>query len=306
MDNLTLQTNFKRGLKNQDLAEKTIIGYAGDVHCYLTWLNEFYQQEILLLNVKNGDIQAYREYLSKLQRQRSTSINRRLLAIKRFYSWAVQSKYLKHNPAEKIRFARRSAPTKPQALHKKEIHTLLTCAGQSKHGLAARNYALVQLFLQTGLRVGEVSALQIRDVSIHERTGIVRVINGKGNKQRDVPLNAIVRRALKAYLKTRGEYQQNAPLFMSKQSTPATVRAIQHTIHGLGLRANIARIPVSCHALRHTFATEYLQANPGSLVELAMLLGHNSIHTTAIYTKASKEKLVEGVEKSGINIYGTA
>ena len=74
-------------------------------------------------------------------------------------------------------------------------------------------------------------------------------------------------------------------------------------VTSLAQRAKIKRIKVSAHTLRHTFATQYLQANPSSLVALSMLLGHDSINTTAIYTKASKEKLAQEIERSEINVY---
>ncbi|HYY29720.1 MAG TPA: tyrosine-type recombinase/integrase [Chthoniobacterales bacterium] len=82
---------------------------------------------------------------------------------------------------------------------------LLRVAGQSGHGLARRNYALVQLMLQAGLRVGEVAALSVADVRIRERSGIVRIRQGKGRKEREVPLNATARRALGLYLEFRGK-----------------------------------------------------------------------------------------------------
>jgi site-specific recombinase XerD len=92
-------------------------------------------------------------------------------------------------------------------------------------------------------------------------------------------------------------------VFTSKRNTPITVRALQKIITALAARAKIERIAVTAHTLRHTFARNYLQANPGNLVELAMLLGHESLDTTAIYTKASKQSLAEAVERSELNIY---
>jgi len=308
MKNKNLLDKFEASLVVQDLASRTVNGYLQDIDYYLKWLLDFYQQDISLLDAKLNDIQAFREYLSKRLRQRPSSINRRLQSVKHFYAWALQIGIISEDHAKNIHFARRSAPTKPQALTKKEVHALLTSAGRSSHNLEVRNYALIQLLVQTGMRVGEVAALRIGDITIYERTGSVRIVDGKGNKQREIPLNSTVRRALKAYLQQRlsnGANESN-PVFISKRGTPVPIRSLQKVVESVADRAHIDRIKVGCHTLRHTFATQYLQANPGQLVELAMLLGHDSINTTAIYTKASKEKLAQAVENSEINLYGNS
>ena len=83
-----------------------------------------------------------------------------------------------------------------------------------------------------------------------------------------------------------------------------SARGIQKIIEGIVKRANIQRIKVSAHTLRHTFATHYLSANPHGLLELSAFMGHESLNTTAIYTKSSSEKLAKSLERSEINIYG--
>src|SRR5438067_4460726 len=88
-----------------------------------------------------------------------------------------------------------------------------------------------------------------------------------------------------------------------QRHSPMSVRALQKIIASLTARAKIERIAVTAHALRHTFTRNYLQANPGGLVELAALLGHESLDTTAIYTKASQESLAAAVERSELNVY---
>jgi site-specific recombinase XerD len=87
----------------------------------------------------------------------------------------------------------------PVGLTEPEVHTLLRLAGESGHGLATRNYALVQLMVQAGLRVGEVTVLRIVDITARGRSGLVRIREGKGLKAREVPLNATARRALQLY-----------------------------------------------------------------------------------------------------------
>lgn len=92
------------------------------------------------------------------------------------------------------------------------------------------------------------------------------------------------------------------PLFFSNRDTPMPVRSIQAVIAGIARRARVKRVSISAHALRHTFALGYLRDNPGKLVELAALLGHESLDTTAVYTRPSNEDLVADLERSHLNV----
>jgi integrase/recombinase XerC len=104
---------------------------------------------------------------------------------------------------------------------------LLRAAGQSSHGLAKRNYALIQLMLQTGLRVGEVATLSIADVQIRERSGVVRIRQGK---ERGVPLNATARRALGLYLESPRKIGADDYFFTNARGKRLPTRTIQAVI----------------------------------------------------------------------------
>jgi site-specific recombinase XerD len=97
----------------------------------------------------------------------------------------------------------------------------------------------------------------------------VQVRQGKGPKERELPLNASVRRALRAYLQLRPEVQLGDPLFLSDRNRALSPRAAQRLVQALRRRAKIARLRVTPHLLRHTFALNYLRQNPGKLVQLA-------------------------------------
>ncbi|HEM6966112.1 TPA: tyrosine-type recombinase/integrase [Legionella pneumophila] len=294
-------SSFKEMLEKQDLSESSITSYLQGINVFTTWALDFYQQEVSLLEITSNDLRAYREYVSKILRRKPATINHHIQVLKRFYAWASQIRLMPDNPASALHFVKRATTTKPNALNKDEIHALLRAAGLSTHGLAVRNYAIVQLLLQSGLRVGELNNLLVKDVVMRERSGCVNVVDGKGRKHREIPLNSIARRALTNYLEIRNSSEPDDVLFTTKRGEQGTIRALQALISGLAKRANITRINVTAHTLRHTFATQFLQANPGCLVELAMLMGHESIDTTAIYTKASKEKLAEHIERSGVS-----
>ncbi len=252
-----------------------------------------------LKDITSYHIQTFKDYLINKKRLKTASVNSILQSLKRFYQFLGQQKTIKENPAAEIKFQKRVKVIRPNALNKTEVHALLSIAGSIAEGrqiIQKRNFAIIQLILQTGLRVSEVINLQRQDISLSERSGQVRVVDGKGHKERIIPLNSTVRKALANYLDLRKKLDATEPIFISKRGQVPTTRAIQKIITTLATKANITRIKVSPHTLRHTFATNYLRANNNCLVELATLLGHESLDTTAIYTKSSKERLAETLE----------
>lgn len=117
-------------------------------------------------------------------------------------------------------------------------------------------------------------------------------------------MNLTVRHALRNYFKLRTNQDDDTYVFMSKRQKPISLRSMQSMINNLSKKTKITRVPVTAHTLRHTFASNYLRANPNHLVELAQLMGHDSLNTTAIYTKSTQAQLTDAIEKSEINIYG--
>ena len=93
-------------------------------------------------------------------------------------------------------------------------------------------------------------------------------------------------------------------MFRSTRHEPMPIRSIQNTITGLVRRAGLTRPNLSAHSLRHTFALAWLRQHPGQLVELAQLLGHDRLDTTALYTRASSEDLARSIEQTPFNLDG--
>jgi len=288
---------YRKALGREDLAPVTLRGYHSDLGAFLHWYAPQPLERLAAL-----DLAHFRQHLSRDRHLQPSSINRKLEAVRRFCRWAHASGKLASNIAADVKLLRVARGHQPKGLTSPEVLAILRTAGQSHHGLARRNYALVQIMLQAGLRVSEVARLSIRDLEIRDRVGRVK-IQGKGAKERIVPLNTTARRALNVYLQTRSEiHEQQHAVFLSETGTPLSVRSIQTVIANLARRARLKRIPVSAHTLRHTFALNFLQQNPGKLIELATLLGHESLDTTAVYTQPSEEELAEQVEKSLLNV----
>jgi integrase/recombinase XerC len=294
---------FLASLAHDDLAPTTLRGYRYDLRHFLAWHRTVQDRPFTLEGLAEFELIAYRQYMVAAGR-RPAAVNRRLDALRRLCRWARGTGALSADAAGSVRPMRTVRNRQPVGLADIEIHALLRAAGASSHGLAARNYALVQLMLQAGLRVGEVAALQITDISISDRSGSVRIRQGKGLKAREVPLNATARRALKQYLEHRQASSKSAAFFVSSRETAMPVRTIQAVITSLARRARLTRVPVSAHTLRHTFALGYLRNNPGKLLELASLLGHDSLDTTVVYTRPSRDDLAVDLEHSHLNVDG--
>lgn len=291
---------FKKEMVSADVSFNTIKNYIADVKNFYNWYHELnHSNEIDKITFYH--LNAYKDYMLHNKRKKSSSINRNIQSLKNFFQFLTKQKILKSTPAAKIRFLRKARAVQPQALRKQEIHKLLSVTSHSSHGTRKRNYAIVQIILQTGIRVSELVGLEFRDLEIYKRSGQIRIVNGKGGKERIVPLNNSVRRALSNYLENR-ELKKEGFVFLSKRNQRLTSRAVQQMITNLARKANIENAKVTPHVLRHTFAINYLKSNPECLVELSTLLGHESLDTTSIYTVASKERLADTVEKTGIYI----
>jgi site-specific recombinase XerD len=294
---------FLLTLERDDLAPATVRGYRYDLRHYLAWRRTVHDGAFVIQDLAEHDLIAYRQHMVAAGR-RPAAINRRLEALRRLCRWARGTGALTSDVAQGVRPVRTLRDRQPVGLADIEVHAILRAAGASSHGLAARNYAMVQLMLQAGLRVGEVAALRITDITMNDRSGTVRIRHGKGLKAREAPLNATARRALKQHLERRQASGKDAPLFISSRETAMPVRTIQAVITSLARRARLKRAAVSAHTLRHTFALGYLRDNPGKLVELASLLGHESLDTTAIYTRPSRNDLAADLERSHLNVDG--
>ncbi len=180
----------------------------------------------------------------------------------------------------------------------------------------------MQILLQTGLRLSECAALTFEDITFGERSGLLRVRAGKGNKARSVPFNASAREAIAAYVAPRLGMEKRSvkavakswpkpkapaahePIFLSQKGGALTTSAMGQMIADL-VKAAGTLVPeeTSAHTLRHTFARSYLAQYPGDVVGLATLLGHSSLDTTRLYSQPEVSQLATRVEQLNINAY---
>lgn len=302
--------DFLEWLKNNDHSPNTIKSYELDLNQFVTWIENIIPKACMA-DIGTLTLQQYRNHLERHGNQKTnkglsaSTINRMIQSLRKFLNWAYKKNLIERDPSQDLKLKTLQKNFSPKALDKAEIHKMLTLAGRGNS--SQRNYALFQLLLQTGLRIGEVENLKLEDIYLYDRSGEIRVKDGKGRKERAVPLNSSVRKALKDYLQERKNKACEKKLiesnyvFVNSKETPLKKRALQKIISQIMKKAGIPA--ASAHTLRHTFATAHYNDHK-KLVELSNLLGHSNLNTTARYTQASKEQLAEQLESSSLNEFG--
>ncbi len=305
--------SFADWLKHNDRRERTITDYGASVGRFCAWLRDHrHIPDPVPADVSRIDLADYREFLRQHGRA-SATINTYLAALETWLDWAVATNQRLDNPAHGLRRIKQHTDTAPKALERKAVGRLLTAVGQGRHPV--RDTAIVTLFLQTGLRLEELTNLTWGDLTIQERSGVLAVRDGKGQKARTIPLSVDVRKALWLYLQhdvlkrdqldyrlTPSAIRQMHPwiatnaqqhVFYSQKGNALSGNAVWRMIHQAGERAGIADLHP--HMLRHTFATQLVE-NGVPVTVIAGLMGHSTITTTQIYTKPNEEALQRAIE----------
>ncbi len=241
-----------------------------------------------------ADAKDIRDYLAGLHQRgmKSGTVARRLSAIRQFYLFLYTDGLREDNPATHIESPRISTPL-PKVLSEQDVDRLLDTAERKAEGGslgALRLYALVETLYATGLRISELVSLPRRAVG-PDTTMIM--VQGKGGRERMVPLGSKARQALSAYLAVLREAGQadTAYLFPSRgQEGYLTRRRVGQLLKDLAVEAGVSPSALSPHKLRHAFAT-HLLAHGADLRVVQQMLGHADISTTQIYTHVLEERL---------------
>jgi site-specific recombinase XerD len=292
IDLAVLLEAFKQTLHADDASSNTISAYLSDIGHFITWYIENFQA-FNISEVTPIDIREYREYLqAQTPPTAPATINRRLAALRRFFCWAKGNHLIESQPEERIRNVEITS-NGPKALDRKQWYRLQRSVEQAKGIQRIRDCCIILMLYHTGLRAGELAALLLNDTTLGERSGQVFVRRGKGNKSRRVPLNAEARAAIRDYLQIRSVCQVQQ-LFVGQRCEPLSAHAIYDVVVKYARLAGLDG--VSPHTLRHSFARALLEAGT-PLTDVADLLGHSSLDTTRIYTKASETDLAAAVAR---------
>ncbi len=265
------------------LAGNTLESYARDLRQFLKYLEEEREggeKPLLLYEAKRARLVAYVMWMRE-RGMASSTIARRLAALRSFYNFMVQEDYMEMNPTRDIDIPK---PDKrlPQVLTVSEVERLLRQPDESGP-IGMRDRAILELLYATGIRVSELVGLDLEHINTARRQ--LRCI-GKGNKERIVPMGSISASAVKRYLDAgRPDLIRNLreqALFVNNHGRRLTRQGIWKIVKRHGLGANIDK-KIAPHILRHSFATHLLE-NGADLRSVQEMLGHADISTTQIYT----------------------
>jgi len=244
--------------------------------------------------VAQVDALVIRGYLGYLHgRNRKSSIARKLAAIRSFFRYLRKLHRVEENPAEAVRTPKQAKPL-PVYLSVDEMFRMLDHV-PAEGVLGLRDKAILETLYSGGVRVSELAGLDMEDLDL--RNGLIRVL-GKGHKERIVPIGAKAQAAIAAYrdlLAGQGAPEGGA-VFLNKNLGRLTTRSIARVVDKFARACGLA-VPVSPHALRHSFATHLLEAG-ADLRAVQELLGHRSLSTTQRYTHVSIDRLMETYDKA--------
>ena len=268
------------------LSTNTVKSYESDIEAFNKWSIKVLGLSLKRLN--SIDINQYTAHLFKLG-LKSSSVNRKISAIKSFYLFLLKKKVIKASPVEDIATPKQEKYI-PVSMSEAEVESLIDSPDISKP-MEKRDKAMIELLYATGMRISELINLKLTDVDIQR--SVIKVL-GKGSKERLIPYGESAAEALNDYLNDRRDLREKE-IFLSNRGTKISRGAfwerIKVYIHREGLK-----ISISPHTLRHAFATHLLNRG-ADLRSVQILLGHSDLSTTQIYTHIAKQRLGEILKK---------
>jgi integrase/recombinase XerC len=294
---------------NENASAHTVRAYDSDLSQYLTFLAAHVNRRRSELTTGHLDHLNARAFLTDLHRRGNSKATaaRKLSAIRAFGRYLRREGVLEGDPAALVGTPKREQRI-PAHLGVEEMSKLLDQPDTSTP-LGRRDKAILELFYASGLRLSELTGLDIGDVNLSGR--VVRVL-GKGRKERIVPFNTTAAAALRAWLTDREALcavsagarrsglhtarRTREPLFLNYQGTRLSTRSVDNLVRRY-VAACSTRYGISPHALRHSFATHLLEAG-ADLRAIQELLGHARLSTTQRYTHVNAAQLIETYRKA--------
>lgn len=293
--------DFLRYLKvERNYSDHTVRNYQSDLRQFVEFIrqrNEPNRKEdktpLVPRQVDHLDIRAY--LASLYRRNTKSSVARKLSALRSFFRYLVRQAEIEQNPADMVSAPKLGKPI-PDFLQVDEAFQLM-------HGpdtdtvLGSRDRAILEVLYSSGLRVSELTGLNVDSLNLE--LGVARVL-GKGDKERVVPLGNKATIALSDYLQKRGELLtgrlEHRALFLNNRGGRLSSRSVARLVKKHMQKCNLGR-PLGPHGLRHSFATHLLDAG-ADLRAVQEMLGHVSLSTTQRYTHLSVDKLMAEYDKA--------
>jgi integrase/recombinase XerC len=304
-----MQTHLRHFLEyirlNRNLSPRTVKAYESDLSQFLAFLERRLRRPADQIQPTEMDHHAVRGFMAELydRGHARASSARRLAAIRAFGRYLRREEEIEQEPGAMVATPKLDRKM-PAHLEVNEVERLLA-APDGDTLLGRRDRSILELFYASGLRLSELVGLDLEDVNLSSR--LVRVL-GKGGKERIVPFNKNTAAALRTYLgdreslvrrRPRGETSRRRavePLFVNYRGGRLSSRSVDRLVRKY-VAATSARLGISPHALRHSFATHLLERG-ADLRAIQELLGHARVSTTQRYTHVSDAQLMASYKKS--------
>ncbi len=264
---------FLEHLQKRNSARSTVLAYGKDIEQLITFIqNELKKTHVH--HIKKEDLEQFIHYLEQ-QAFTPKTISRKINSTKTFFRFLKINEYITDDPAALISHPKFTTPP-PRILSETEYRALRDAAKDD-----ARTYAIIEILLQTGIRVGELSNITLDDLSFNDEsgTGTLKVPPSRITLGRIIPLNRAVVRAIKRYLTQRPQVEDRH-LFVTRNGKPLAIRNMRAALKRYFRLANIK--DASINDLRHTWIAHHIKRG-ASLIIISKLAGHRRIATTERY-----------------------
>ena len=299
---MNLFEEFQKHLEGLDLSTLTVRGYLADLQHFSRWFEQTNEEGLTVERITPTDVKEYKHFLVGVEKRKASTVNRRLAALAALARWARLAGRILSDPTENIKGIANVVHA-PKWLDRHEQYALSRAIENDlqwsklkypKRWVTRRRDASLVLFLlHSGLRLSEAVGLHLKDVQLSERKGSVLVREGKGGKQRSVPLNAEARKALQEWLAVRPAGEFLWTVVEGEHEQALSGRTVQRILHRYGQAAKLENL--TPHVCRHTFAKNLVDCQVG-LEKVAALLGHANLNTTRMYVTPSTRDLEQAVE----------
>jgi integrase/recombinase XerD len=280
-------------------AEKTAKNVLRGARLFLSWLDD---RGIAIVDARAADVEAYQAHVCSLRQKDGTPYSipeqtHRLASVKQLFRFLCRRGYLLTDPSGPVEYPRPEKRLPRGVLGRDEARKLVE-APDTSGPLGLRDRAILEVFYGTGVRAGELARLQSADVDIDER--ILRVVLGKGKKDRTVPLTRAAAEAVEAYLLDGRPHIRGAArsrwLFLAARGGRMYPSLLNDVVQAAARKAGIDK-HVTCHTLRHTAATHLLKGG-ADIRHIQALLGHACLSSTERYTHVEISDLTKVVRRA--------
>ena len=270
---IDLVNKFINHIESKNYSDKTLLSYINDLYYFYMFIKKD------LDKVNDEDIRDYLEYLN-LQKEKSSSIRRKISSLKSFYKFLYKNDYIdkKNYPLSKVSLPKLEKKL-PKFIYYNDLLEIINESNNSKDNI--RDRLIIEMLYATGVRVSELINIKVSDIDFNNRRIIVC---GKGNKERIVYYGEYAEEVLKEYLNVH--IRKSDYLFANTKGDKLTDRGVRYIIDKIMNKLSV-KVHVTPHVLRHTFATDML--NNGCDIKVVQeLLGHSSLKATEIFSPLRK------------------